>query len=190
MDSNLLAAIIAAAVALAVSSLGWWWTGRHEDRSRRIERTLARLEHQIGEFYGPLLGLLEEYIVVENIERKIIEAGRAGKLTQEQRAVVRRFIYETYKSPIHDRCRSILDERLHLIEGGEVHESVREYLRSSVQQALQYRLWSERSIATEFLPGQGFPTNFSDEVKKRLSQLLRRQERIIHGEEIPTGWSG
>jgi hypothetical protein len=190
MDSSLLAALIAAAVALVVASLGWWWTGHHDDRSRRVERTLGRLEHQIGEFYGPLLGLLEEFIVVEDVERRIIEAGRAGKLTQEQRAVVRRFIYEKFKSPIHDRCRTILHERLYLIEGGEVHDSVREYLRSSVQQALQYRLWSERDIASDFLEGQGFPKNFSDEIKKRLSQLLKRQERIIHGEEVPTGWSG
>lgn len=189
MDSNLLSGLIAAAVALAVSLLGWWWAARREDRGRRIERTLVRLEHQIGEFYGPLLGLIEEYLILEDIERRIIDAGRAGELTQDQRAVVRRFIWEAFEAPIHDRCRKILDERLHLIEGGEVHDSVREYLRSSVQQTLQYRLWSEKSIATDFLKGYGFPTNFSDEVRNRLGQLLRRQERVIHGEEIPKGWS-
>jgi hypothetical protein len=189
MNSNLLAALIAATVAIAVSLMGWWWAGRREDRGRRIERTLVRLEHQIGEFYGPLLGLIEEYVILEDIERRIIEAGRAGKLTQDQRAVVRRFIWEEFKAPIHDRCRKILDERLHLIEGGEVHDSVREYLLSSVQQGLQYRLWSEKNIATDFLQGYGFPTNFLDEVRNRLGQLLKRQERVIHGEEIPKGWS-
>jgi hypothetical protein len=190
MDSNLLAAMIAAAVALAVSFLGWWWGARRENRGRRIERTLIRLEHQIGEFYGPLLGLIEEYLIIEDIEHRIIDAGRAGKLNQDQRAVVRRFIWEVFKTPLHDRCRKILDERLHLIEGGAVHDSVREYLRSSVQQALQYGLWSKKNIATDFLPGYGFPTTFSDEVRNRLGELLKRQERVIHGEEIPKGWSG
>jgi len=189
MDSNFLSALIAAVVALVVSFLGWWWAARREDRSRRIERTLVRIEHQIGDFYGPLLGLVEEYLILEDIERRIIEAGRAGKLTQEQRAVMRRFIWEAFKTPIHDRCRRILDERLHLIEGGEVHDSVRDYLRSSVQQELQYRLWSEKHIATDFVEGYGFPTNFSDEIRNRLGELLKHQERVINGEEVPKSWS-
>jgi hypothetical protein len=189
MDSQLLAATIGAGVALAVSSLTLSLTGRREGRGRRTERTLARLERQIGDFYGPLLGLIEEQIIVEDIENRIIEAGRAGELTADQRAVVRRFIYEGYKSPIHERCTRILNERLYLVEGGLVHESFREYLRSTVQLAVQYRLWSERKIATDFIKGQGFPQDFADEVEKRLVQLLQRQDRIIRGDETPKGWS-
>jgi hypothetical protein len=190
MDTQLLTAIIAAGVSLIVLAAGWWWAAHREKRARRIERTLARLERQIGEFYGPLLGLIEEYLVIEDVEKKIIEAGRAGKLNPDGRAVVRRFIYEEYKRPIHDRFSKILDERLYLVEGGEVHESLREYLKSAVQQGIQYRLWSEKKIPTDFLRGYGFPTNFSDEVKTRLSELLKRQDRIVHGRETPKGWSG
>jgi hypothetical protein len=120
MDSQVLAAIIAASVALAVSPLGWWLQGRREGRGRRTERTLARLERQIGDFYGPLLGLIEEQVIVEDIENQIIEASRAAKQTGEQRAVVRRFIYESYKRPIHERCTEILNQRLYLVEGGKV----------------------------------------------------------------------
>jgi hypothetical protein len=190
MNTQLLAAIIAASVSLAVSAAGWWWSARREDRARRIERSLARLERQIGEFYGPLLGLIEEYVVIDKVEAEIIAAGRSGKLEGPQRAIVRRFIYENYKEPIHDRFGKILDERLYLVEGGEVHESLREYLRSAVQLSIQYRLWSEKNLPTEFLPGVGFPTKFTDEIKKRLTELLARQDRIIHGRETPRGWSG
>jgi hypothetical protein len=42
---------------------------------------------------GPLLGLIEEHMIVEDIENRIIEAGGTGKLTADERAVVRRFIY-------------------------------------------------------------------------------------------------
>lgn len=190
MNTQLLAAIIAAGVSLAVSAAGWWWSARREDRARRIERSLARLERQIGEFYGPLAALIEEYVVVDDVEKKLIEAGYTGKLDRAQRAVVRRFIYESYKRPIHDRFSKILDERLYLVEGGEVPDSFREYLLSAVQLGIQYRLWSEKEIATDFVPGYGFPTNFADEIKRRLAELLRRQDRIIHGRETPKGWSG
>jgi hypothetical protein len=190
MDTQLLTAIIAASVSLTVLAAGWWWAAHRETRARRIESTLARLERQIGEFYGPLLGLIEEYLVIENVEKKIIEAGRAEKRSLDERAVVRRFIYEEYKRPIHDRLSKILDERLYLVEGGEVPESLREYLKSAVQQGIQYRLWSEKKIQTDFLQGYGFPTNFTNEVKTRLSELLQRQDRIVHRGETPRRWSG
>jgi hypothetical protein len=190
MNTQLLAATIAAGVSLTLLGAGWWWAARRENRARRIERTLARLERQIGDFYGPLLGLIEEYLVIEHVEKKIIEAGRAGKLDQDKRAIVRRFIYEEFKRPIHDRFSKILDERLYLVEGGNVHESLREYLKSAVQQAIQYRLWAEKKIPTDFLQGYGFPTDFAEEVKIRLRELLERQDRIVHGREMPEGWSG
>jgi hypothetical protein len=190
MNTQLLTAIIAAGVSLTVSAASLWWAALRENRARRIERTLARFERQIGDFYGPLLGLIEEYVVIEDVEKKIIEAGRSGKLNTDQRAIVRRFIYEQYKRPIHSRFSKILDERLYLAEGGAVHEGLREYLKSAVQQSIQYGLWSEKKISTDFLRGYGFPAEFSDEVRRRLSELLRRQDRIVHGRETPKGWSG
>jgi hypothetical protein len=184
MDPRVVAAIIAAGVSLAVSAAGWWFAWRQADRSRRIERTLARLERQIGDFYGPILGLVKQYRIVKEIREDILTKGReAKKLDDEQSVTVKRFVYENFYEPIHKRITEILDGRLYLVEKGKIPKSFQEYLRTAVQEKIQYSLWTEKKIGTDFLEGRGFPESFAEEVEKALSRLLEQQEEVLRGGE-------
>ena len=59
-----MATIVAALVAAAVAMIGWFvghlLVSLREDRTRRLQLTIEHAERQIGEFYAPLLGLLEQ----------------------------------------------------------------------------------------------------------------------------------
>lgn len=185
MDPRIAAAVIAAGVSLAVSAAGWWFAWRQADRSRRIERTLARLERQIGDFYGPILGLVEQYRIVKEVRGEILAKGKeTGRLNDEQSVVVKRFVYENFYEPIHKRLTEILDERLYLIENGEIPKSFREYLHTAVQEKIQYRLWTDREISTDFLEGRGFPEDFARAVDETLKRLLEQQEEVLRGREV------
>jgi len=180
IDTNVLQAVIVAGVSVAIASVGWWLAKWMEDRRRRIDRTLLRLGRQIDEFYGPLLGLIELYIAVKNVQWKIVSEGEeCGKLTKDQVADVKRFVFETYLTPIHDRMRKILDERLHLMNSSEMPENFTNYLLSSIQETIQYYLWAEREIGTDFLPGLPFPENLREDVRKELRTLLDRQQSLL-----------
>ena len=182
-DTNMLQALIVAGVSLAIASLGWWSAKWLEDRRRRTESTLRRLGRQIDEFYGPLLGLTEQYIAVKNVQQMILSGGKeSGKLTPDQRAEVRRFVFESYLTPIHDSMRKILDERLHLMSSSDMPESFRNYLLSSIQETIQYYLWSKRKIGTDFLPGLPFPQNLREEVRNELLTLLERQQGLLRAQ--------
>ncbi|MFL6237108.1 MAG: hypothetical protein ACJ76N_28520 [Thermoanaerobaculia bacterium] len=145
------------------------------------------MERQIGEFYSPILGLVEQYLVVGDVKKEILEKGK-DKLNDEQKAILDRFVYEKFYEPIHQSLAELLDQRLYLLEKGKIPASFRDYLCAAVQEKMQYRLWAEQKIETKFASGKTFPKDFHKEVSNTLVELLERQERILRGEEIPEGW--
>jgi hypothetical protein len=39
----------------------------------RAASAAAEMERQIGEFYSPILGLVEQYLVVDDVKKEILE---------------------------------------------------------------------------------------------------------------------
>ena len=178
-----LSSLVTAIASMLVTSLAWWLASLRDKKRRSVESTLARLERQIGELYGPLLGQVERFDAVREIRHRLLEEGKAnGKLTMDQRGTVRRFIYRNYHAPIHDRIRQILDEKMYLVKDGKLPDSFRRYLRASVQEMVQFNLWAEKGIATDFVHGLPLPEGFEDEIRSTLKDLLRLQEEIIRGQ--------
>src|SRR4051794_2577871 len=54
IDSNVVATLITAAVTVLTGVAAYFFTRRQEDRTRRLQLTIARIEQQLRELYGPL----------------------------------------------------------------------------------------------------------------------------------------
>jgi hypothetical protein len=71
-----MATVIAAFIAAVVAVAGWfilsYLTGRREDRTKRLQLTMEHSEKQIGEFYAPLLGLLEQLDTTYRVKERMI----------------------------------------------------------------------------------------------------------------------
>jgi hypothetical protein len=74
--SRAMATILAAVISAIVAIVGWFivnlLNGRREDRTKRLALTIEKTEKQIGEFYAPLLGLLEQLDTVFRVKEQMI----------------------------------------------------------------------------------------------------------------------
>src|SRR5262249_39912729 len=70
-----MATIVAALIAAIVAVTGWFiahqLTTRREDRTKRLELTIAHSEKQISEFYAPLDFLLKQLDTIVSVKDKI-----------------------------------------------------------------------------------------------------------------------
>ena len=82
-------ALIAAAVALIVLILTDILTRSRESRGRRQTAAMQYRERQLGEFYGPLLSLIEQIQSVYAVKTKLLRAAK-DKLSPEQRTALKK----------------------------------------------------------------------------------------------------
>src|SRR6266436_5464796 len=76
-----MATVLAALIAAIVAVTGWFiahqLTTRRDDRTKRLELTIAHSEKQISEFYAPLAFLLEQLDTIVGVKEYIEEGKRA-----------------------------------------------------------------------------------------------------------------
>ena len=69
-------AVLVAFIAAMVTAAGWVITNFisrvREDRTRRLELTLAHIERQIEELYGPLLNLIVQIRATWAVQRRLL----------------------------------------------------------------------------------------------------------------------
>lgn len=102
----MLAALIAATVAVTGWFIGHQLTTRRDDRTKRLQLTIAQSEKQIGEFYAPLVFLLGQLDTIVRVKERIEEGKRAegvgglGEIT-----------YKEYFLPIHNEIITITENK-------------------------------------------------------------------------------
>jgi hypothetical protein len=111
---DLLGALLAALMAVTGWFIGSQLTTRREDRTKRLELTIAQCEKQIGEFYAPLVGLLEQLDTIVNVKDNILGQKAEGVEGLDE------ITYADYFLPIHKEIISILKTKIHLLEGGVI----------------------------------------------------------------------
>ena len=89
------------------------------------------------------------------------------------------YISRTYFFPLHAEIRSILKDRLYLIEGAEMPESYNDYLQHSTMENIQQCLWRDKQISTKSVAGIGWPHNFPHDVKTGLDAAMLRYEELL-----------
>jgi hypothetical protein len=171
-------AVIGAVAAIVVLILTDVLTRMRENKTRRQEAALKFRERQIGDFYGPLLSLIEQIQSVYAIKEDLLKAderltpGDPRRLTQEQKNRVDHYFWLTHFDPLHQAVRELFRTRFYLLEGGTTPASFGTYLRHSVQEKAQKEIANNLGIDTSFLRGVTYPRDFDTNVKAALDKLM------------------
>jgi hypothetical protein len=195
-----LSLIISASTA-CVTIAGWYAVNqlsiKREDRARKLDAHKKHLERQIEEFYGPLFNIIIRLESAVEIQNKILaERSRKGiDSNSNEMLVLRRFVKEQFTRPLNAQIEKILAEKLYLVGSRQIPLSFRSFLNHSIQNDLQYRLWSEKNVSTLDIDGIPFPRAFKLDVETTLYQLrneyfeiqgLTRTSPTLHPEAFAT----
>ena len=177
MDQSTVA-IIVASIAAGVTVLGWnvshFLASRREDRTRRIETTINRLERQIEEFYGPIFNRIEQIFGVWRVRKGILRG-----LEENKRESIDILIWKEYFLPLHTELRELFKAKLYLVDGASVPESFREYLSHSTGQLVQQTI-DDRHVNTANMVENPWPGEFANDVRSAIKSILERRSRLLH----------
>jgi len=87
-------ALIGAVTALTVAVVTDAFTRLRESKIRRQTTALQYRERQLGEFYGPLISLIEQIQSVYQIKTDLLKAG-ANRLSPRQREKIDDYFWKT-----------------------------------------------------------------------------------------------
>jgi hypothetical protein len=171
-----MATVIAASIAAVVAVLGWFVGSylivRREDRTKRLQLTMEHSEKQIGEFYAPLLGLLDQLDATYEVKERMI------KQEPDNAKMISKIAYKEYFFPLHKEIGEILKHKIHLLEGNIISESVRLYFDHFTSENIYWRLTEEEKI-TSSVKVTDFPDRFYDDMKSNLSNVIERYESAV-----------
>lgn len=182
MDQGTIA-IITAGLAAVITILGWnvshYLAKRREDRTRRIENRINRLERQIEDIYGPLLSLIEQIFNVWRVRQKIFE-----KVNDGDKGKIDDFVWSQYFFPLHVEIRELLKKKYYLVDDQSVASSIREYLEHSTQELFQNRISRELYISTSELEGKRWPQSLYPDVENAIAKIRDERRSLIRDLEI------
>lgn len=168
--------IIAASIAAIVAVLGWfvgsYLIARREDRTKRLQLTMEHSGKQIGEFYAPLLGLLEQLDTTYRVKERMIER------EPDNAHIISKIAYKDYFLPLHREIGEILKHKIHLLEGNFIPKSVRDYFDHFTSENIYWRLTEEEKIKTSVEVTE-FPDHFYEDIKANLSNVIERYESAV-----------
>lgn len=176
-------AIVTAGIAAIVTIDGWnvshYLAKRRDDRTRRIESSVNRLERQIEEFYGPLLSLIEQIFNVWRVRKIIFD-----NVDNESKGKIDEFVWKEYFLPLHVEIRDLIKVKFYLVDNQEVASSIKEYLEHSTQELFQTRISNELHISTAHIEGKRWPRKFHSSVKNAVDNIRQKREDLIKDLEV------
>lgn len=171
-------ALTTAGIAAIVTIAGWnishYLAKKREDRTRRIESTVAIIEKEIEEFYGPLRSLIEQVHSVWRIRKKLIDGTE-----HKQYKVIDDFVWVNYFTPLHIELRDLIKSKSYVVKDKDLKNNIREYLEHSIQELFQERLIREQGIATDQIGGTRWPRGFLSSVETVIQDLSNKRNKLI-----------
>src|SRR3979411_668630 len=104
------AAVIAAIVAVSGWFIGNLLVSRREDRTKRLALTIEHAEKQIGEFYAPISGLIEQLDTVFRVKERMIRE------EPHNSRIIETIAYKEYFLPSHLEILEIIKHKIHLLD--------------------------------------------------------------------------
>jgi hypothetical protein len=150
---------------------------RAQRRLKQAEFRRVYIQSQIEEFYGPLYSLMWQIFSANDLKERLLEGAQLG---EAERRTIEEFFTETQFIPLHARIKTILENKLYLIDGTKVPDSLFEYLTHSLQENTQHLLWAEKKISTGYLEGTPFPSKFYKLIEKTLKDLMVEYESNVN----------
>jgi hypothetical protein len=152
------------------------------DRTRRLELQLRYYERQIEEFYGPIYSLIQTIFAVWHVKHRL-ESGVSPRDNEkplgEVKAKFDEFVVTVYFNPIHQEIRKILNAKLFLIKGANMSDSFYAYLKHSVMENMQHRLWTEYGISTMSVKGEEWSDQFRSDIKRGLDHAVEKYDDLV-----------
>jgi hypothetical protein len=181
-------ALLGVLIPAAVTIMGWFilrWNEDRQNRQRGIESELTHRELQIKEFYGPLFNLVSQMRSADQVQYGFIELlneqVRVGVRTKEDKdskeREVRHWFRDTYFKPFHTEMIQILTSKLYLIEGGEVPESFKDYLKHTIDDRARTDL--EEKLGSFPKKWIGWPENFESDVSQGLKTAMGERHKLL-----------
>lgn len=181
--SDTTVAIVTAGIAAVVTVVGWnvshYLAKGREDRTRRIESSVNRIERQIEEFYGPLLSLIEQIFNVWRVRKKIFDS-----VNSDNQKAIDEFVWSEYFQPLHREIQTLIKVKFYLVDDPAVAANIKEYLEHSMQELFQARISKELHISTAQIEGKRWPRTFHSSVKKAIEELQAKRDSLIRDLEV------
>jgi len=179
MDIALQVAFIGLVSTLVVAAYNAW----QEQERKRQSAELEYLRTQIGDFYGPLLGLLQQ-------RRSIFEVSLAALPAENEKQLREQwsdsdwqawhFLVENYLLQLNSRIVDLINSKAHLLEDAQMPPSLENFIKHVAQSDCLYALSKEKGLYKEagrfYVP---YPETIQDDVQNSLNSLRSRHERIL-----------
>lgn len=176
--------ITAAAIAAAVSAVGWLvnhiLSERAERNRAKREACLAHIERQLEELYGPLFFLVLEgrssfRDFCETVGRDFMPQG--GTLS---RADLDAWLFwvDNDLMPRNRAIQSLLAGKTHLIDAGAMPASYLAFLDHHNSWHVSHLRWKEEGVPYRWHSRTPWPEEFAHDVITTFENLKRRQEKL------------
>jgi hypothetical protein len=182
METPLLLALVAA----TVSAIGWVanyvLSGRDERRKKQLDASLAYLESQLQELYGPLAFLIQESRrthkdLLQSLGRE--QVFEQGKDLSGEDLKVWLFWIENDIFPRNDKIKDLLTNKTHLIHGEEVPQSYMDFMEHHNSWKINLLRWQKEQVAYSWHSNRDFPSQFEQDVLETFEGLKSKHARML-----------
>lgn len=178
--------VILAIVAATVSVIGWVTnyvlSGRDERRKKQLDASLAYLESQLQELYGPLSFLIQESRRSHQDLRQTLgrdEVFQEGKELTDEDLKVWLFWVENDILPRNDKIKELLTGKTHLIPGEQVPQSYLDFLEHHNSWKINHLRWQKDNVAYSWRSNRSFPDEFETEVLQAFANLKSKHSQMM-----------
>ncbi len=191
MDSTISAAFIGAIVALIAAIIsaimtmqGWREEQRRSFQQMQYESEVEHIRRQIEELYGPLYGLIQKSEAIGEVYERVLPSDEEKKHSEASKnnyANIWIFFRENYFYPIGEKQAELINNKVYLLNSGEIPESFAQFLRHQATRECLLRLWKEHNIDNmQRKVSHGYPEQqFKEDVKTSLDQLREKYNNLI-----------
>ena len=168
----LFVAAITAISALLVAIITQFLTRRREDRTKRIQLTIEQAEKQLNEFYSPLLSLAMQLDQTAEGSDFVVP-----KAPDDVRSKIDKIMWDDIYSPIHEKIISILNTKIHLIDGFNIEKGLgfKDYLLHYESQRI-YWVLVDKGYTIPDVDFPPYPALFNVDIRAGLSTVTKRYE--------------
>jgi hypothetical protein len=182
------AALLNATISAVVTVTSWFvlhfLAQRREEHTRRKERALKRLEEQIKEFYGPLVGSIKRSRNINEVAGQKLPTRPDGlidimKFSESQDKEIWEFFLERYFLRINAKIVKLLETKLYLLDTEEMPDSFKRFLKHAAYLDSLYKLSKEKKVDSTSVKGEEWPLDFEEDAKNTLNDLARRYKKSL-----------
>ena len=178
MDTALLIAIFGA----IVTALGWLVNAFVERRRQRLLSQLDYAKQQLEELYGPLA-----FLVLEGQQSvtdfAAIIGGKdirvQGSDLSENELALWNFWVENDFFPRHEKIKTLISSKTHLIEGEKVPKSFLTFVEHYNSWLMHHKRWQQQGVKYPGYSKIAWPLEFNEEVLSTFEMLKKRHSILI-----------